>query len=705
MLKGKGLKRIAPVVLLLFTWFTFASQFQFGQVHDRDKPADRLAQGKASYQRGDYEKSIAFLKEYIANPQNPREKQAEAYYFLAKNYDAVDPAMVKDMLLKALETDWFFSSEEKDAYFKKTAAEVRQAFMEKIPVDRYLEQAEQAFEAGRYDDAEYLYRVIAQKMPAKTFEQQIKKCAEIRKQREQALGLYRDNRLAKAYIALKPLLKLSPGDEQMRTAVTGIEQKIFPMIEAGDNYFNQKNYREALSFFEYVLPYLPEDAKIQERLNTCREMLEQERPGGKKIEKEGIKKQKKKKKFPILFVLLGTAAAVILFLLLKKKKTPAPTTGSIRVESTPGGARIWLDGTDTELTTPSTLTGLQSGPHAVKLVLAGYLDYQVNINVEAGKETVLFATLTPAPTPTFVTSTETVTVPEGGQGTFQVKLSERPAAAVAAVVGWFSGDTDISVISGQNLTFTGENWDSFQGVTLKAADDSDTENGEAVFRISAAGIPDKDIVAVEQDRGGPGYLTVTPNTHFSASGIQGGPFSPPNKTYILENRGTGAIQWSASQLNNWVTLSGLEGKLNPATSTSLTVSINSNANALPVGTYSDTITFLNTTNGGGSTTRTVTLQIISSDNPPTVTITSPANDATVSAMVTVQVNAVDDKGISKVEISIDNVLTITLTASPYTYQWDSTGVGNGSHTIKATAYDSANQTAEDQIGINVDNPG
>ena len=274
MLKGSGLKRIAPVVIFLFTWFTLASQAQLAQAQAQEgQDADQLAQGKESYQRGDYEKSIVLLQEYAADSRHPREKRAEAYYFLAKNYDAVDPAKVNGMLRSAFATDWFFSYEEKDAYFKKTADAARVEFREKIAVDRYLEQAEQAFETGRYDDAQYLYRVIAQKMPAKTFEQQINKCAEARDKKQQALDLVRENHLAKAYIALKPLLKLSPQDEQLKAAVTGIEQKIFPMIEAGDNYFKQKNYKEALSFFEYVSPYLPDDAKIQEKLTTCREAI------------------------------------------------------------------------------------------------------------------------------------------------------------------------------------------------------------------------------------------------------------------------------------------------------------------------------------------------------------------------------------------------------------------------------------------------
>jgi tetratricopeptide (TPR) repeat protein len=700
---GIGLKRTSLLVLFLFTWFTFAARFQLARA--QDKPADKLSKGIEYYETGDYGKSIDLLIEYAAVPQNPREKRAEAYYYLAKNYYAVKPDKIKEALTKTFETDWFFTIEEKDAYFKKIVEDLRREFMETIPVDRYLKQAEDEFENGKYDEAKYLYRVIAQKLPAKTFDRQIEQCDETKHKKQEALDLYEEKQYERAYLALKSLIKVSPEDKQVKSAVNWIEtRKIAPLIETAKNYFKKKNYKDAEHFFEWALTFKPDDAELQEKLTTCREILGIEQAPGKTIEKEGVKKQGKKKKFPVLLVLLGTAAiGAALFLLLKKKKEPAPTTGSIKVESSPDGARIWLNGTDTGRSTPAVLTDIQPGSHSIKLTKEGYLDYQVNVTVEAGKETLLFAPLTPAPTPNFVTTSNTVVVPEGGQSTFQVKLSERPVSNVTATVRWISGDTDITISSGENLTFTSGNWDTYQAVTLSAAEDSDAENGEAIFRISAAGIPDKDILTVELDRGGPGYLTVTPADDFSSSGALGGPFSPTSKTYILANTGTGSINWTASKAGDWITLSATSGKLERETSTAVTVSINNNANFLPVGTYSDTITFLNTTNGSGSATRTVTLQIETPDSPPTVTITSPTNGQTVSGTVTIQINASDDNGISKVEIYIDNVLTATLTTPPYTYQWNTTTATNGSHTLRATAYDTADQTTDHQVSVTVNN--
>jgi uncharacterized membrane protein len=76
--------------------------------------------------------------------------------------------------------------------------------------------------------------------------------------------------------------------------------------------------------------------------------------------------------------------------------------------------------------------------------------------------------------------------------------------------------------------------------------------------------------------------------------------------------------------------------------------------------------------------------------PPTTSITSPANNATVSGTVTVTASASDNVGVVKVEFYIDSVLKSTVTTSPYTFSWNTTTVANGSHTIFSKAYDAAN---------------
>lgn len=51
--------------------------------------------------------------------------------------------------------------------------------------------------------------------------------------------------------------------------------------------------------------------------------------------------------------------------------TPANDTGSVFVQSTPSGAQIWIDGTNSNKLTPDTVTNLSVGSKNVKLVFVG----------------------------------------------------------------------------------------------------------------------------------------------------------------------------------------------------------------------------------------------------------------------------------------------------------------------------------------------
>lgn len=108
------------------------------------------------------------------------------------------------------------------------------------------------------------------------------------------------------------------------------------------------------------------------------------------------------------------------------------------------------------------------------------------------------------------------------------------------------------------------------------------------------------------DRSG---MVVTPDMGLTSAGPVGGPFTPPNRVYTLSNDGSLTISWTASKTQPWVSLSAVDGTLAPGASVDVIVSINADAISLPVGTYSDTVTFINATNGEGSTARDVTLSV------------------------------------------------------------------------------------------------
>jgi Bacterial Ig domain/Right handed beta helix region len=72
---------------------------------------------------------------------------------------------------------------------------------------------------------------------------------------------------------------------------------------------------------------------------------------------------------------------------------------------------------------------------------------------------------------------------------------------------------------------------------------------------------------------------------------------------------------------------------------------------------------------------------------PTVSITSPSDQSSVSSPVKVTAAASDNSGVRKVEFYVDWNLQATLTSSPYNFSW--TNGTTGPHTVAAMAYSNA----------------
>jgi len=96
---------------------------------------------------------------------------------------------------------------------------------------------------------------------------------------------------------------------------------------------------------------------------------------------------------------------------------------------------------------------------------------------------------------------------------------------------------------------------------------------------------------------------------------------------------------------------------------------------------------------------------VAATGDPVVSITSPANGATVSGTATVTATASDADGIQKVEFYDGATLKSTDTSSPYQWSWDTlpVSVAEGWHTISAKAYDNTAHTTQVSILVKVDN--
>lgn len=88
---------------------------------------------------------------------------------------------------------------------------------------------------------------------------------------------------------------------------------------------------------------------------------------------------------------------------------------------------------------------------------------------------------------------------------------------------------------------------------------------------------------------------------------------------------------------------------------------------------------------------------------PTPQITSPSSGSVVRGLVNVALDAIDNVGVSRMELLIDGVLAGTSQGSSASFQWDTTVTDDGSYTLRAQAYDSAGNMAATEEQVTVSN--
>lgn len=124
----------------------------------------------------------------------------------------------------------------------------------------------------------------------------------------------------------------------------------------------------------------------------------------------------------------------------------------------------------------------------------------------------------------------------------------------------------------------------------------------------------------------------------------------------------------------------------------LTVSSPTSANVAPPGYY---MVFIVNGSGVPSVASIVHIGAPVDTTPPTVSMSAPANGATVSGnSVVVSANASDNVAVGNVQFLLDgSPLGSPVLQAPYTLNWDSTAVANGTHTLSARATDTAGNVA------------
>ena len=81
--------------------------------------------------------------------------------------------------------------------------------------------------------------------------------------------------------------------------------------------------------------------------------------------------------------------------------------------------------------------------------------------------------------------------------------------------------------------------------------------------------------------------------------------------------------------------------------------------------------------------------------PPTVTITSPQNNSSVSEVVSITCMSSDNEGVDKVELWVNGVSTgLTDNSEPYSLDWNTTTIEDGNYKIIVRSYDTSENTTD-----------
>ncbi|MDX1765738.1 MAG: Ig-like domain-containing protein [Candidatus Saccharimonadales bacterium] len=88
---------------------------------------------------------------------------------------------------------------------------------------------------------------------------------------------------------------------------------------------------------------------------------------------------------------------------------------------------------------------------------------------------------------------------------------------------------------------------------------------------------------------------------------------------------------------------------------------------------------------------------------PTITLSNPVNNSTVSGTVSITATASDNVEVDRVEFKIDGALVGSDTSAPYSYDWDTNQTTDGSHQVEVVAFDTSNNSKTASATVTVEN--
>jgi hypothetical protein len=206
-----------------------------------------------------------------------------------------------------------------------------------------------------------------------------------------------------------------------------------------------------------------------------------------------------------------------------------------------------------------------------------------------------------------------------------------------------------------------------------------------------------------------GVPSIAPFVRLPAAYEDSQPPTAPGNLMATGAIGTATLSWTASTDNVGVHhynvhRSTTSGFVPSAANRIAQPTTTGYVDARPAGTYYYKVTAEDVAGNVSAASNQATAVVTADTTPPSVTLTSPANAATVSGVITVTANASDNVGVVGVQFLLDgNDLGLEDTGAPYSTSWNTATVSNGQHVLTARARDAAGNTATSSVTVTVGN--
>ena len=214
-----------------------------------------------------------------------------------------------------------------------------------------------------------------------------------------------------------------------------------------------------------------------------------------------------------------------------------------------------------------------------------------------------------------------------------------------------------------------------------------------LFLVNSAGVPSL-APFVRVPPVGVDVITPTPPTNLSGVGAVG----------------SATLTWNASSDNVGVTMyriyrsvvSGFTPGMATYAGASTTTTFTDTG--VPSNTYYYKVTAEDAAGNVSAASGEASVFVPADTTPPTISITAPANGASVSGSIAVSATAADTVSTPRVQFKLDGQpLGNSIVAPPYSITWNSTTTPNGVHILSAVATDLAGNSSEASVSVTVAN--